>query len=304
MSDLEAILIQDVSKNYPGTKAVDNISFTVGLGEVHGFLGPNGAGKSTTMRMITGLIPHSSGSIKIFGKDINKNPDVQNHVGFLPEQPPLYLNMRVIDYLNFVRDLHAVKETASRDLAIDRCGLGDVQGRLIGNLSKGFRQRVGIAATLVHNPKLVIFDEPTVGLDPAAIDEIRNLILSLKEDHTIFLSTHHLHEVEILCSHITVINDGKILRSGTLDKIKEEFNTRQTICLEIANWNDDWKSKLSFSDIEITKDENQIKISTTEKDDIRPILCRELVGVGADFLSMTKENAHVEDIFRSLTEKS
>lgn len=304
MSDLEAILIQEVSKDYPGTKAVDNISFSVGLGEVHGFLGPNGAGKSTTMRMITGLTPQSSGSIKIFGRDIHKSPDVQNHVGFLPEQPPLYLNMRVIDYLNFVRDLHAVKETKYRDLAIDRCGLGDVSGRLVGNLSKGFRQRVGIAATLVHNPKLVIFDEPTVGLDPAAIDEIRNLILSLKEDHTIFLSTHHLHEVEILCSHITVINEGEILRTGTLEKIKNEFNPRQTICLEVANWNDDWTSSLSFSDLEIKKEDNQIKLTTTETTDIRAKLCRELVEAGADLLSMNKDNAHVEDIFRSLTERT
>ncbi|MBK24456.1 MAG: MFS transporter [Halobacteriovorax sp.] len=302
MSELKAIELSEVSKEYPGNTAVDKISFNVGLGEIHGFLGPNGAGKSTTMRMITGLIPASSGTIKIFGKDIFKNPEVQNHVGFLPEQPPLYLNMKVMDYLNFVLDLHQFKETKFRDQAIEKCGLEDVSHRLIGNLSKGFKQRVGIAATLVHNPKLVILDEPTVGLDPAAIDEIRNLIKVLKSEHTIFLSTHHLHEVELLCSHITVINKGEVLRSGTLEKLKEDFVPRQTIHLEISNWNDSWVKELSFSDIEVRTDNSEIIISTTDKEDIRPTLCRELIAFGADLLSVNKEKAHVEDIFRSLTE--
>jgi len=302
MSELKAIELSEVSKEYPGITAVDKISFDVGLGEIHGFLGPNGAGKSTTMRMITGLIPASSGTIKIFGKDIFKNSEVQNHVGFLPEQPPLYLNMKVMDYLNFVLDLHQFKETQFRDQAIEKCGLGEVRHRLIGNLSKGFKQRVGIAATLVHNPKLVILDEPTVGLDPAAIDEIRNLIKVLKNEHTIFLSTHHLHEVELLCSHITVINKGKVLRSGTLDKLKEDFIPRQTIHLEIPNWNESWIDGLSFSDIEVRRENSEIIISTTAKEDIRPTLCRELVSFGADLLSVNKERAHVEDIFRSLTE--
>lgn len=304
MSDLKAIELHEVTKDYPGTRAVDKISFNVGLGEVHGFLGPNGAGKSTSMRMITNLIPQSSGTIKIFGKNILENPEVQNHVGFLPEQPPLYLNMKVMDYLNFVLELHNFKETKFRDQAIEKCGLTDVCGRLIGNLSKGYRQRVGIAATLVHNPKLIILDEPTVGLDPAAIDEIRELILTLKKDHTILLSTHHLHEVELLCTHITVINKGRVLRTGTLENIKEEFNPKQTIHLEIPNWDEAWKSKLSFSNLEIQKNSKGITLTTTEKEDIRPDLCRELVGVGADLLSMSKEKAHVEDIFRSLTERA
>ncbi len=304
MSELKAIELSEVSKVYPGITAVDKISFNVGLGEIHGFLGPNGAGKSTTMRMITGLIPSSQGHIKIFGKEISENPEVQNHVGFLPEQPPLYLNMKVMDYLNFVLDLHQFKETRFRDQAIEKCGLKDVSNRLIGNLSKGFKQRVGIAATLVHNPKLVILDEPTVGLDPAAIDEIRNLIITLKNEHTIFLSTHHLHEVELLCSHITVINKGEILRSGTLEKLKEDFIARQTIHLEIPNWEDSWAQRLSFSNIEVKRENSEIIISTTEKEDIRPALCRELIASGADLLSMNKEKAHVEDIFRSLTEGS
>lgn len=302
MSEIHAIELTQVSKDYPGVRAVDNISFNVGLGEVHGFLGPNGAGKSTTMRMITGLIPQSSGEIKIFGKETLSNKEIQNHVGFLPEQPPLYLNMKVIDYLNFVLELHGFKETTYRDQAIERCGLEKNLGRIIGNLSKGFRQRVGIAATLVHNPKLVILDEPTVGLDPSAIDEIRNLILSLKESHTIFLSTHHLHEVELLCSHITVINQGKILRSGTLEQIKDEFNPRQTILLEVPNWDDNWKSSFDYPDLVIDRNSDLVTFSTTEKTDIRAELCRTLINSGADLLSLKKEKAHVEDIFRSLTE--
>ncbi len=304
MSEIHAIELTQVSKEYPGVKAVDNISFNVGLGEVHGFLGPNGAGKSTTMRMITGLIPQSTGEIKIFGKETLSHKEVQNHVGFLPEQPPLYLNMKVIDYLNFVLELHGFKETKFRDLAIERCGLEKNLGRLIGNLSKGFKQRVGIAATLVHNPKLVILDEPTVGLDPAAIDEIRNLILSLKESHTIFLSTHHLHEVELLCSHITVINQGKIIRSGTLEQIKDEFNPRQTILMEIPNWDDKWKSNFNYPELVIERISGVVTFSTTEKNDIRADLCRILIESGADLLSLKKEKAHVEDIFRSLTEEA
>lgn len=306
MSDLnnskKAIELQGVSKDYPGVKAVDKISFSVGSGEVHGFLGPNGAGKSTTMRMITNLIPPTSGTIKIFGRDVVSDSELQNEVGFLPEQPPLYHNMTVIDYLNFVLDLHGQKSTSYRDEAIEKCGLKEVTHRLVGNLSKGFRQRVGIASTLVHNPKLIILDEPTVGLDPAAIDEIRNLILSLRKDHTIFLSTHHLHEVEVLCSHITVINKGKVIQSGTLEEIRNQFTPRQTINLEIPNWNLEWLHDLNYPDLRVEHKDGRILLSTTEVEDIRPNLCRDLVSVGAELMSVHREKAHVEDIFRGLTE--
>lgn len=301
MNDVSAIEIRDVSKEYPGNRAIDKISFSVGLGDIHGFLGPNGAGKSTTMRMITGLTPQSSGIIKIFGKEIHSNKSVQEHVGFLPEQPPLYLNMKVLDYLNFVKDLHDVGEAAPRDQAIEKCGLGSVKGRLIGNLSKGFRQRVGIAASLVHGPKLIILDEPTVGLDPAAIDEIRNLILSLKKDHTIFLSTHHLHEVEILCSHITVINKGKILKSGPIEELKKDFSPRQVISLEVSNWNAAWETRFSYAGLEIKKEKGAIYFSTTEKKDIRPELCRKVIELGGELFSVSRKEVNVEDIFRSLT---
>lgn len=222
------IEIKNLVKVYGQNKAVDNISFEVPDGEIMGFLGPNGAGKSTTMNILTGFLSATEGQCLINGIDILEHPiEAKKKIGFLPEIPPLYLEMTVLEYLNFVYDLK--KCTLNRKKHIDEIceviKITDVAHRLIGNLSKGYRQRVGIAQALIGNPEVLIFDEPTVGLDPVQIIEIRNLIRSLGKNHTVILSTHILPEVQAVCDRIVVINKGKIVAnasSAEVEKLSEK----------------------------------------------------------------------------------
>ncbi len=208
------IEISHLVKRY-GTKfAVDDISFSVGRGEIVGFLGPNGAGKSTTMNILTGYLSSTSGTAKVGGIDILEAPyEAKKLIGFLPEQPPLYIDMTVSEYLNFIYDLKRCTLNREKHLAevCEVTKISDVKGRLIKNLSKGYRQRVGIAQALIGNPKVLIFDEPTVGLDPKQIIEIRNLVRTLGQDHTIILSSHILSEVQAVADRIVIINQGKIV---------------------------------------------------------------------------------------------
>ena len=239
MEQVSAIEIKNLSKNYPGRVALNDISFSVKKGSVHGFLGPNGAGKSTTMKILSGLIPESSGEFKVNGK-----------VGFLPEHPPVYPNMSVEDYLTFVLKIYSPEKStnhiAQNSVAdvMEKTGLTDVKERLIGNLSKGYQQRVGIAQALVHSPEIIILDEPTVGLDPVAISDIRDLINKLKKDHTILFSTHQLHDVELLCSEITLINHGRIVVSGPLNTILESLKTRLVVEARVANFSEEQRKKM------------------------------------------------------------
>ena len=218
------IQINNLVKNY-GTKfAVDDISFRVSKGEIVGFLGPNGAGKSTTMNILTGYLSSTSGEAKVGGIDILENPDeAKKLIGFLPEQPPLYVDMTVNEYLNFVYEIKGCKLNRAKHLEEVRqvTKIDDVQNRLIKNLSKGYRQRVGIAQALVGNPPVIIFDEPTVGLDPKQIIEIRNLIRNLGKSHTVILSTHILSEVQSVCDRIIIINEGKIIADEKTESITQ-----------------------------------------------------------------------------------
>ncbi len=218
------IEIQNLTKTYGAKFALDNISFKVNRGEIVGFLGPNGAGKSTTMNILTGYLSSNSGDAKVGGIDILENPaEAKKLIGFLPEQPPLYLDMTVDEYLNFVYDIK--KCTLNRKLHLEEIRkvtkIDDVKRRLIKNLSKGYRQRVGIAQALVGNPPVIIFDEPTVGLDPKQIIEIRNLIRNLGKTHTVILSTHILSEVQSVCDRIVIINEGKIIADEKTENITE-----------------------------------------------------------------------------------
>ncbi|MBQ8333727.1 MAG: ATP-binding cassette domain-containing protein [Clostridia bacterium] len=228
------IQINNLVKNY-GTKfAVDDISFRVSKGEIVGFLGPNGAGKSTTMNILTGYLSSTSGEAKVGGIDILENPDeAKKLIGFLPEQPPLYVDMTVNEYLNFVYEIKGCKLNRAKHLAEVRqvTKIDDVQNRLIKNLSKGYRQRVGIAQALVGNPPVIIFDEPTVGLDPKQIIEIRNLIRNLGKSHTVILSTHILSEVQSVCDRIIIINEGKIIADEKTESITQvvEENRRYNV---------------------------------------------------------------------------
>lgn len=219
-------------KSYGELQAVSGISFRVDKGEILGFLGPNGAGKTTTMRMLTGALPPTSGTAVIAGYDILEQPlEVKRRIGYLPEHPPLYLDLGVTSYLKFVTKIKGVpaSERADRiDWTLKRCGLGEVRKRLIGNLSKGFRQRVGLAQAIIHRPEVLVLDEPTIGLDPRQIREIRELIRELSKEHTIILSTHILPEVTMICNRAIIINRGKIVLEGkvadlTRDRTLEEI---------------------------------------------------------------------------------
>ncbi len=217
------IQVSHLTKMYGPRPAIQDLNFDVKKGEIVGFLGPNGAGKSTTMKILTGFMPATSGSASIAGFDVFENPiDVKKNVGFLPETPPVYPEMRVDDYLGFAAELHQIPGSSAKaavSRAVEKTGLGDVKGRLIGNLSKGYRQRVGLAQALVHNPQVLILDEPTVGLDPKQIIEIRELIKSLGSDHTVILSSHILPEVTATCQRIIVINKGHIVAEDTLEQL-------------------------------------------------------------------------------------
>lgn len=228
------IEINNLVKNYDSKFALDDISFKVAKGEIVGFLGPNGAGKSTTMNILTGYLSSTSGEAKVGGIDILENPnEAKKLIGFLPEQPPLYIDMTVEEYLNFVYDIKACK--LKRDAHIEEImkvtKIDDVRHRLIKNLSKGYRQRVGIAQALIGNPPVIIFDEPTVGLDPKQIIEIRNLIRNLGKTHTVILSTHILSEVQSVCDRIIIINEGKIIADEKTESITQavEDNRRYSV---------------------------------------------------------------------------
>lgn len=228
------IEINNLVKNYGAKFAVDDISFKVGKGEIVGFLGPNGAGKSTTMNILTGYLSSTSGEAKVGGIDILENPnEAKKLIGFLPEQPPLYIDMTVNEYLNFVYEIKNCKLNRQKHIEEVRqvTKIDDVQNRLIKNLSKGYRQRVGIAQALIGNPPVIIFDEPTVGLDPKQIIEIRNLIRNLGQNHTVILSTHILSEVQSVCDRIIIINEGKIIADEKTENITRvvEENRRYSV---------------------------------------------------------------------------
>src|SRR4051794_9977875 len=235
------IQVSHLTKNYGPRTAVSDLNFEINKGEIVGFLGPNGAGKSTTMKILTGFMPATDGKAKVAGYDVFTQPlEVKRNVGFLPETPPVYPEMRVSDYLDFAARLHQVpsnKIAGAVDSMIGRTGLGDVRNRLIGNLSKGYRQRVGLAQALVHNPPVLILDEPTVGLDPKQIIEIRELIKSLGGDHTVILSSHILPEVTATCERIIVINKGQIVATDTIDKLtaRTKKGSIYTLAVKTAN---------------------------------------------------------------------
>lgn len=227
--------VEHLVKRFSGFAAVDGISFHVPRGQIVGFLGPNGAGKTTTMRILTGFFPPTSGSVRIDGLDaVRDSLAVRRRIGYLPESVPLYTDMRVVEYLDFRARLKGVRSRKQRrdrvGHVLDRCGLAPMRRRLIGQLSKGYRQRVGIADALVHDPPVLILDEPTVGLDPSQIREIRDLVRDLGQTHTVMLSTHILQEVEMVCDRVMILFAGKIARDGAM----EEYRVNGALELEDA----------------------------------------------------------------------
>lgn len=245
------IQVRSLTKSYGDRLAIHNLSFTVQKGEVVGFLGPNGAGKSTTMKIITGYMAPSSGEVRVGGYDVFENPiEVKSKIGFLPETPPVYTDMRVQEYLEFVARLRGVEKKQAENaahLAMEKTNLVDVRKRLIGNLSKGFKQRVGLAQALVGDPEVLILDEPTVGLDPKQVHEIRELILKLKGQHTLILSTHILSEVQASCDRIIIINNGQIVAEESLNSLSHKMSGAQQLVLRVRRKADQLQSVLGPS---------------------------------------------------------
>jgi ABC-2 type transport system ATP-binding protein len=231
------IKVEGLTKRYARTVAVDNISFEVEKGGIVGFLGPNGAGKTTTMRVLTCFLPPTSGSANVAGFDVLENPlEVKKRIGYLPETPPLYPEMEVQEYLTFVGRLKGIPgaDVARRvDEVSERCAVGDVRTKLIGKLSKGYRQRVGLAQAIIHNPEVLILDEPTSGLDPKQIIETRQLIRSLAGDHTIILSTHILSEIEHSCDKVIIISHGKLVATDTVANLTNRLRGSEAVALEV-----------------------------------------------------------------------
>lgn len=232
------ISVQGLSKRYARTVAVDNISFEVQKGQIVGFLGPNGAGKTTTMRILTCFLPPTTGSAQVAGFDVLEAPmEVKKRIGYLPETPPVYPEMEVGEYVSFVGKLKGLSGANLRkrvDEVCERCAVADVQKKLIGKLSKGYRQRVGLAQAIIHNPDVLILDEPTAGLDPKQINETRDLIKSLAGDHTIILSTHILPEVEQTCEQVIIISKGKLVATDSVHNLQNRARGAESVVVEVA----------------------------------------------------------------------
>ncbi len=232
------ITVNDLSKRYARTTAVDRISFNVAKGQIVGFLGPNGAGKTTTMRMLTCFLPPSEGTATVAGYDVLEHPlEVKKRIGYLPETPPIYPEMETAEYLRFVGKLKGLSgaELQKRvDYVSERCAVADVRNKLLGKLSKGYRQRVGLAQAIVHNPDVLILDEPTAGLDPKQINETRDLIKGLAGDHTIILSTHILPEVEQTCEQVIIINRGKLVATDSVRNLQARARGAESVLVEVA----------------------------------------------------------------------
>lgn len=309
------IEIKNLVKYYGENKAVDDVSFSVEAGEVLGFLGPNGAGKSTTMNILTGYISATSGSVKINGYDILEEPEkARSHIGYLPEQPPLYKDMTVLEYLRFVAELKAVPQKQqnamlARIMALLR--ITDVRKRLIKNLSKGYRQRVGIAQALVGDPEVIILDEPTVGLDPKQIKEIRSTIRSLGKKHTVILSSHILSEVAATCDRVVIINNGKLVAEGSADAIGNAVGGVSRVEVTVKSDSDRSMSILrslaGINEVRFLRREAEASVYEYETDegvDVREQVFRSFAAADLPLIGMRSLNPTLEDIFLKVTAAS
>lgn len=299
------IEVRNLSKYYGSHRAVDNISFTVKEGEIIGFLGPNGAGKTTTIRVLTCFQPATSGSAHVAGHDVfSESLAVRSAVGYLPESVPMYPEMRVREYLRFRGKLRGL-DRPSRQAAIDRitqrCWLHDVIDRPIGQLSKGFRQRVGLADALMHNPPVLIFDEPTIGLDPAQIRETRTLIRELAQDHTVMLSSHILPEVEATCQRIIIIHKGRIVASGSPAELREPMGGESRVIAEVQRPADEVATAVRKLD-RVTRVDSEpcggwTRLSVAAKGDVREAIAHLAAQKGWPLRELRREVATLEDFF-------
>ncbi len=308
------IQVEHLTKRYSGHTAVEDISFQVPEGTICGLLGPNGAGKSTTMNVLTGYISASEGKVSIAGWDILEQPaKAKACVGYLPEQPPLYLDMTPAEYLDFAAELKDVaRKERSQQVAqvMERTGLVEFQHRLIKQLSKGYRQRVGLAAALLGNPKVIILDEPTVGLDPAQVIEIRSLIRELGREHTVILSSHILSEVSALCDHVLIIAKGKLLAQGTPEELARQLEAKTQLRVTALGQAQPVQQALqclegveSIQILEQKGDEVTVELQVAQGLDLRAAVSENLAKAGCPVLGLVVDTMSLEDVFLQLTEQ-
>lgn len=302
-----SVIVSNLTKIYGDQKAVNNISFEAKKGEILGFLGPNGAGKTTTMKMITCFIPQSEGKISVCGYDVEENPmEVRRRIGYLPEHNPLYLDMYVKEYLLFVAGLHKVKnKMAAVTEMIERTGLTREQHKLVGSLSKGYRQRVGLAQAMLHNPDVLILDEPTSGLDPNQLIEIRKLIRELGQEKTVIFSSHIMQEVQALCDRVIIINQGNMVANDTITMLQNNVSKEKQVTvtfLEKVN-EKQLKACAPISAVNNLGDNNYL-ITTLSEEDIRPAIFHFAVKQGNVLLEMHQKISTIEDVFQEVTNYS
>jgi ABC-2 type transport system ATP-binding protein len=306
------IEVKELTRYYGPKQAISNVSFKVKKGEILGLLGPNAAGKTTTMRILTCYMPPTSGTATVGGYDIfEQGLDVRKITGYLPENPPLYSDLTVVDYLNFVAKVKGIEKARLKsevDSVVEKTTIGEVRGRVIGKLSKGFKQRVGLAQALLNNPQVVIFDEPTVGLDPKQIIEIRELIKKLKGEHTIILSSHILPEVEQTCERVVIISEGKVVAEDTPENLMSRMRGIDRIIVEVDSAEKALRQALQgfpdITSIQIAKGNRGLLKATIEsKSDLRKDLAKNLVDNNIGLYEIYMDRVTLEDIFLHLTTK-
>ncbi len=304
--------VKGLTRYYGEKRAISDVTFHVNKGEVLGLLGPNAAGKTTTMRILTCYMPPTSGTAIVGGYDIfEQSLEVRRITGYLPENPPLYTDMTVEDYLTFVSKIKGVPKNKVKkevDTVIEKASIGDVRHRIIGKLSKGYKQRVGLAQSLINNPQIVILDEPTVGLDPKQIIEIRQLIKNLGGDHTVILSSHILPEIEQTCERVVIINEGKVVVEDTVENLTNRMQGVQRITLQVEGSEEAIKQALQpITDIqkmEFNSKNNSVnEIIVESPKDVRKELAKAIVNSGLGLLELSTERFTLEEIFLHLTTK-
>ena len=303
------ISVQNLTKDYGPHRAIDHLNFTAEKGEVLGFLGPNGAGKTTTMRILTGYMPPTSGTATIDGLDVmDDSLRVRQKVGYLPETVPLYEDMRVTDYLEFMGKLHKVPEIEDRvDDVLIQIGMDERSHSLIKNLSKGMRQRVGLGQALLHHPDVLILDEPTIGLDPKQIKEVRTLIRNIGKERTVMLSTHILSEAQQICDRVIIINKGKIVAEDAPENLQNRLSSMRTVYVRVKDRTDQAMTLIrEVPGVLAVKalETGRIEVENAREQDARPDIAKKLVDGGFELLELTPETVNLENIFLKLTRET
>ncbi len=300
------IKVSGLTKDYGARRAIHNLNFDAQQGEIVGFLGPNGAGKTTTLRILTGYMPPTDGEAIVAGYDVvEESLEVRKRVGYLPETVPLYTDMVVFDYLKFMGDLRKIPNVDARvDEVLDMVGLTDRANGYIGNLSKGMRQRVGLAQALMHRPEVLILDEPTIGLDPGQVVEVRELIREIGKDRTVLLSTHLLNEAQNICDRVLIINKGKIVAEDTTENLQARLIGAERVILRVRGESDDLAATIKkvkgVQGVE-TKSDGTVEFEFASGKDVRPEVAKQVINAGYDLLELRPLGMSLEEIFLELT---